>query len=55
MRKVPKLLMMSLLALAGLWAGTTQNVTVSANLATAPSGINQLDKVITCRVRLVAG
>ncbi|CAJ1230377.1 lectin-like domain-containing protein [Lactiplantibacillus xiangfangensis] len=47
MRKVPKLLMMSLLALAGLWAGTTQNVTVSANLATAPSGINQLDKVIT--------
>ncbi len=47
MRKVPKLLMMGLLALAGLWTGTTQNVTVSANLATAPSGINQLDKVIT--------
>ncbi|RRK10252.1 cell surface protein [Lactiplantibacillus garii] len=51
MRKGPKLLMMGLLALAGLWAGTAQsltsNVNVSANLATAPSGLNQLDKIIT--------
>lgn len=51
MRKVPKLLLVGIIALTGLWAGTTRaravDEGVAASLATAPSGLNQLDKLFT--------
>ncbi|WP_048001057.1 lectin-like domain-containing protein [Lactiplantibacillus herbarum] len=44
MWKRPKLLLVAFVMLTGLWAGTTRS---QASLATAPSGLNQLDKLFT--------
>ncbi|WP_455583336.1 lectin-like domain-containing protein [Lactiplantibacillus pentosus] len=48
MWKGPKQILVALAALTGLWAGTAQiQAADEASLATAPSGLNQLDKLFT--------
>jgi len=52
MWKRPKLLLVAFVMLTGLWAGTTR---IQASLATAPSGLNQLDKLFTVPATFSSG
>lgn len=48
MWKGPKQILVAIMALTGLWAGTAHiQAADEASLATAPSGLNQLDKLFT--------
>ncbi|MGY5256925.1 lectin-like domain-containing protein [Lactiplantibacillus plantarum] len=56
MWKGPKQILVALTALMGLWAGTAQiQAADEATLATAPSGLNQLDKLFTLPAAFSSG